>query len=231
MKKIISLMIAITFCLQAAAADVQELFGMAAYYQFKTSDAASVIPAFNAFGASECRKKLPAQLRVMSEHFNGTDEATHTVIYGFASPEDMQRTYQIQGTCPEFARLWSVLSKHTTQTSQSFGQLIAAGGDPLKDRVYQIWQMKITDEAKYLREYNKLMAAMEKKGLINGAWGLVRIAAGNDRNYTHFAFSGSPSLAAHVTPQDNSLYIKFIQSVADIREIHRTNMNFVTADY
>ena len=142
----------------------------------ETSDAAAIVPAMRAFSASECRKNMPAQIRLMSEHFNGDDDATHTVIYGFASPQDMQTSYQVQGSCPEFASLWSVISKHTTPTAQSLGMNIVGGGDPTKDSVYQIWQMKITDEKKYVKAYTKLMSDMEKAGLVRGAWGLVRFA-------------------------------------------------------
>jgi len=230
MRILTSLLLTAIFSCQAFAADVQEAFGMAAYYQFKTSDAAAIVPAMRAFSASECRKNMPAQLRLMSEHFNGDDDTTHTMIYGFANPQDMQTSYQVQGACPEFARLWSVLSKHTTPTAQSLGMTVVGGGDASKDGVYQIWQMKITDEAKYVKAYTKLMSDMEKAGLVRGAWGLVRFSAGSNQDYTHFAFSGSPDLATHVTPQDQTLYAKFSQAVAGVREIYRVNMNSVVAD-
>lgn len=231
MVKPISLVLAFFITSHAIAAEVQDSFAMAAYYQFKTSDAAAVVPAMRAFSASECRKNMPAQIRLMSEHFNGDDEATHTVIYGFASPEDMQTSYQVQSSCPEFASLWSVLQKHTTPTAQSLGMAVAGGGDASKDGVYQIWQMKITDEAAYVKAYTKLMRDMEEAGLVRGAWGLVRFAAGANSQYTHFAFSGSPDLQTHVTPQDQTLYMQFSQAVADVREIHRVNMNMVVADF
>ena len=35
-----------------------------------------------------------------------------------------------------------------------------------------------------------------------GVSGLVRLAGGSNREYTYFAFSGSPDLAIRVTPQD-----------------------------
>ena len=109
--------------------------------------------------------------------------------------------------------------------------MVSAGGDPTKDQVYQIWQMRISDEAKYIKEYNKMQAARQKAGQINGAWGLVRFTAGINEDITHFAFQGSPDLVTHVTPvADNSIYMKFSQEVSDIREIHRINMNFVAAD-
>ena len=128
----------------------------------------------------------------------------------------LQKTFQVQGSCPEFARLWSVISKHTTPTSQSLGMLLASGGDPTKDSVYQIWQMRISDEAKYVAEYKKMQAARDEAGQINGVWGLVRLMAGSNEEYTHFAFQGSPDLSTHVTPvADNSIYMKFAQKVSD----------------
>ena len=163
---------------------------MASYYQFKTDDAEALVPALMTYSGSECRKRVPAQIRLMSEHFNGDEEATHTVIYGFGSPADLQTSFEVQGSCPEFARLWSVISKHTVPTSQSLGMLLSSGGDPTKDSVYQIWQMTISDEAKYVEEYNKMQEARAKAGLVNGAWGLVRFMAGSDSQYTHFRLSG-----------------------------------------
>lgn len=231
MKILVILATSFLFHNSAIADSTQEMFGMASYYQFKTNDAEALVPAWQAYSKSECRQRVPAQIRLMSEHFNGDDEATHTMIYGFSSPADMQKTFQVQGSCREWARLWSVISKHTTATSQSLGMLVSAGGDPTKDQVYQIWQMRISDEAKYIKEYNKMQAARQKAGQINGAWGLVRFTAGINEDITHFAFQGSPDLATHVTPvTDNSIYMKFSQEVSDIREIHRINMNFVAAD-
>ena len=231
MKLIIFIAIIFLYSNFTKAEEMQEMFGMASYYQFKTDDAEALVPAMQAYSASKCRKNVPAQIRLMAEHFNGDGEATHTVIYGVASPTDLQKTFQVQGSCPEFARLWSVISKHTTPTSQSLGMLLASGGDPTKDGVYQIWQMRISDEAKYVAEYKKMQAARDEAGQINGGWGLVRLMAGSNEDYTHFAFQGSPDLSTHVTPvADNSIYMKFSQKVSDIREIHRINMNFVAAD-
>ena len=231
MRKLILILAVLGTSSLASAEDVQEMFGMASYYQFKTDDAEALVPALTAYSGSECRKRVPAQIRLMSEHFNGDEEATHTVIYGFGSPADLQTSFEVQGSCPEFARLWSVISKHTVPTSQSLGMLLSSGGDPTKDSVYQIWQMTISDEAKYVEEYNKMQEARAKAGLVNGAWGLVRFMAGSDSQYTHFAFQGSPDLTTHVNPvADNSIYAKFSQRVSGIREIHRINMNFVAAD-
>ena len=64
-----------------------------------------------------------------------------------------------------------------------------------------------------------------------GVSGLVRLAGGSNREYTYFAFSGSPDLATHVTPQDQTLYMKFSQAVAGAREIHRVNTNMVVGDF
>ena len=90
--------------------------------------------------------------------------------------------------------------------------LLSSGGDPTKDSVYQICQMTISDEAKYVEEYNKMQEARANAGLVNGAWGLVRFMAGSDSQYTHIAVQGSPDLTTHVTPvADDSIYAKFSQ--------------------
>ena len=84
MRKLLLLLAVLGTSSLASAEDVQEMFGMASYYQFKTDDAEALVPALTAYSGSECRKRVPAQIRLMSEHFNGDEEATHTVIYGLA---------------------------------------------------------------------------------------------------------------------------------------------------
>ena len=75
------------------------------------------------------------------------------------------------------------------------------------------------------------MAAQEKAGLVNGAYGLWRVQGGAHSNVTHIAFLGAKNLETlleHGTP--SKALAVFQKKVAGIRTIYRSNINLVIAD-
>ena len=200
-------------------------------FQFSTDEEASVVSAFGAFAQSECRKSLPAAIRVMGEYWNGNEEATHSVIWNFADAQSITNTFSKLGECREWADFLSVLSKNSQQHSQQMVRTLSAGGDYTKDTTYSVWQMNVTDETAYLREYNRMMNAQLKAGVINGAWGLWRVQGGADENVTHIAYTGAANLESLLANGNPSkAYIAFQKKVAGIRTIYRSNINSVIAD-
>ena len=219
--------------LQIAPANSQETSvpAFATVFQFSTAEQASVVAAFSTFAQSDCRKSLPAAIRVMRDNWNGNETSTHSVIFNFADAKAISETFGKMQQCTAAANLFAVLKENTQSVSQQLVRTLVAGGDYTKDTTYTVWQTKVTDEATYVAAYEKLMAAQEKAGLINGAYGLWRVQGGADSNITHVAFLGAKNLETRLengTP--SKAFAVFQKKVAGIRTIYRSNINLVIAD-
>lgn len=212
-------------------AEESNIPNFAAVFQISTTDEASVEAAFASFAESDCRKGMPTAMRIMRETWNGDEDVTHSVIWNFADAEAMTESFGAIRQCRAWADTSAVLAQSAEMKSQQLMRTLAAGGDYTQDTVYGIWQMAISDEAAYVAAYKKMMDAQIKSGQVSGAWGLWRIQGGANADITHLAFSGAANMEALLANGDPSkAYIAFQKKVADIRTIHRTNINSVLAD-
>ena len=201
------------------------------YYNFSTANQAEVVAAVTKFAASECRKDMPARMRVLQNHFNGYEEATHTVLIGYKSPADMQKSLQLMGSCDAMQELMSGMATLTEPVSQSMAIPLLTGGDISKDTVYMVWQLSIDDEATYLDAYGKLMKAQIEAGRVNGGWGLMRMVGGADNDITHISYSGAQDLTALLQNRNPSpAFAAFQKTMTDVRTVTRLAINFVMAD-
>ena len=203
----------------------------AAVFQVTTADEAGVAAAFTTFAASDCRKSLPTAMRIMRETWNGDEEVTHSVIWNFADAKAMTESFGAISQCRAWANTSASLSERADVKSQQLMRTLAAGGDYTQDTVYTVWQMAISDEAEYVAAYKKMMAAQVENGQVNGAWGLWRVQGGANADITHLARSGAANMEALLANGNPSkAYVAFQKKVADIRTIHRVNINSVLAD-
>ena len=68
-------------------------------------------------------------------------------------------------------------------------------------------------------------------GLVNGAYGLIRLQGGADTEITHYAYAGAPDLATMMSNANPSqAFLTFQKNVASIRTVQRQNVNTVIAD-
>jgi hypothetical protein len=228
---LVSLLLILGLTANFATAEEATVPEFATLFQFSTDEEASVVAAFGAFAQSECRKTLPAAIRVMGEFWNGNEEATHTVIFNFADAEAITKTFGMMSQCRAAADLGAAVNANTTPLAQMLTSTVAAGGDYTKDTVYRIWQMNVSDEAAYLNAYEKLMAAQAKAGVLTGAYGVTRIQGGADENVTHIAYAGAADLNALLANSNPSkAFLAFQKKVAGIRTVYRSNISSVLAD-
>lgn len=235
MYKIIALTLVLIVGLQTTSAYSQEstLPAFSAVFQFSTAEQASVVAAMSTFAQSECRKSLPTAIRVISETWNGNDAPTHSVIFNFIDAKSMTETFGKMRQCRAAGDLTAVLKEHTQPVSQLLFRTLHAGGDPMKDTDYIIWQARVTDEATFGAAYKKLMDAQVKSGLVPGAYGLWRVQGGADSNFTHMAVVGAKDLETLLAEADGTpskAYAEFIKTVAGISTVYRMNINSVLAD-
>jgi len=232
MKKVlISLLAVFGLWSNAALAAEPPSAQFATIFQFSTNQEPAVVAALAEFAQSDCRKQMPTAIRAMRESFNGTEEATHSVIWNFAEAADITTTFGMASQCKEWATFLAKLNDTVDPYSQILTRTLVSGGDPSKDTTYTIWQMNISDEATYVAEYNKLMDKQIADGLINGAYGLIRLQGGADTSITHLAYAGAADLATLMSNANPSqAFMTFQKNVASIRTVQRQNVNTVVAD-
>jgi len=203
----------------------------AAIFQMSTADQAAVAGAFSKFAQSECRKSMPTAIRIMRESFNGDEDVTHSIIWNFEDAQAMTSSFAALRQCREWADVSASLTENAVSKTQQLVRTLVAGGDYTKDSAYVVWQLNIADEAAYVSAYEKLMEAQIEGGYVTGAYGLWRVQGGANSDVTHIAFAGAESLEALLSGSDPSkAFIAFQKKVANIRKVHRMNINAVLAD-
>ena len=126
---------------------------------------------------------------------------------------------------------FNTLTENADFKSQQLVRTLIAGGDYTKDTAYVVWQLNIADEAAYVSAYEKLMEAQIEGNYVNGAYGLWRVQGGANSDVTHIAFAGAENMETLLSGSDPSkAFIAFQKKVADIRKVHRMNINAVLAD-
>ena len=145
--RVFTVFVLMTMSLFVSADDHGSDMSITTYYNFSTSNQSEVVAAITKFANSDCRKEMPARMRVMQNHFNGYEEATHTVLIGYESPTDMQKSLQLMSSCDAMQELMSGMATLTKPVSQSMAIPLLTGGDVSKDTVYMVWQLSIDDEA------------------------------------------------------------------------------------
>ena len=174
---------------------------------------------------------MPTAIRIMRESFNGTEDVTHSIIWSFLDAKAMTASFATLSQCGEWANVAAVLSQHADFKSQQLVRTLVAGGDYTKDTAYVVWQMSVSDEASYVSAYEKLMEAQVEGGFINGGYGLWRVQGGANSDVTHIAFAGAADLETLLANSNPSkAYVAFQKQVANIRKLHRVNINAVLAD-
>ena len=229
--RVFTVFVLMTMSLFVSADDHGSDMSVTTYYNFSTSNQSEVVAAITKFANSDCRKEMPARIRVMQNHFNGYEEATHTVLIGYESTTDMQKSLQLMSSCDAMQELMSGMAALTKPVSQSMAIPLLTGGDVSKDTVYMVWQLSIDDEAIYLEAYGKLMKAQIEAGIVNGGWGLMRMGGGADSDITHIAYSGAQDLTTLLQSRNPSpAFAAFQKTMAEVRTVTRLAVNFVMAD-
>ena len=200
---------------------------------FSTTDPASAVAAMTEFAASDCRKNAPATMRLTADNWNGTETNSHSLLMSFADAKAMLQTYGAFQQCEAWQKLIASAAANSKPHSQYLMRSLLAEGDSSKDAMYTIWQMRVTDEAAYLRAFGKLMKAQTASGAVTGAYGVWRVVGGADAEITHVSYVGAPNpvdmLGGSLRPNDDVM--EFYKTVSDSRSITRQIVNSVVADF
>ena len=208
---------------------------MTAHYGISTSNPAAVVESLQMFMASDCAKEMPARVTLFEPHFNGDNAATHILTFNYQNGKGMDAVRQTFQTCAAAQQFLADGVGVVTQEYQILSTPIYAGGSAPEANVYMLWQMKVSDEAKYAAAYKKMMEAQTEDGLASGSYGVNRIMSGGVDGMTHFAYIFGSSMAemteALSVSQASENFKTFAQEVESIREIVTVDAGYTLIQY
>ena len=208
---------------------------MTAHYGISTSNPAAVVESLQTFMASDCAKEMPARVTLFEPHFNGDNAATHILTFNYQNGKGMDAVRQTFQTCAAAQQFLADGVGVVTQEYQILSTPIYAGGSAPEANVYMLWQMKVSDEAKYATAYKKMMEAQTEDGLASGSFGVNRIMSGGVDGMTHFAYIFGSSMAemteALSVSQASENFKTFAQEVESIREIVTVDAGYTLIQY
>ena len=208
---------------------------MTAHYGISTSNPAAVVESLQMFMASDCAKEMPARVTLFEPHFNGDNAATHILTFNYQNGKGMDAVRQTFQTCAAAQQFLADGVGVVTQEYQILSTPIYSGGSAPEANVYMLWQMKVSDEAKYAAAYKKMMEAQTEDGLASGSYGVNRIMSGGVDGMTHFAYIFGSSMAemteALSVSQASDNFKTFAQEVESIREIVTVDAGYTLIQY
>jgi hypothetical protein len=163
-----------------------------AYYSLTANNPSAVVAAMDKFAASDCFEKQKAAVTLVGELFNGKSPRTHTFVVTHNNAKEMNESFAINSSCPEYAEFLTALAGASQPTEEWLAKSLFEGGDWTKDTVFQSFEINVKNEDAYLAAYKEFTEAMTKKGQIPGAYGVERVVAGE--GFSHFAFIGASNL-------------------------------------
>jgi hypothetical protein len=162
------------------------------YYSLTANNPSAVVAAMDKFAASDCFEKQKAAVTLVGELFNGKSPRTHTFVVTHNNAKEMNESFAINSSCPEYAEFLTALAGASQPTEEWLAKSLFEGGDWTKDTVFQSFEINVKNEDAYLAAYKEFTEAMTKKGQIPGAYGVERVVAGE--GFSHFAFIGASNL-------------------------------------
>tara|TARA_B100000242_G_scaffold107075_1_gene74273 strand:+ start:877 stop:1602 length:726 start_codon:yes stop_codon:yes gene_type:complete len=204
------------------------------FFGIKTQNPVGVIQA-----SDQLTKDCPSDtvVRIMAENLNGDDDTTHTyVVFYENNAAYVKWSNQVQ-TCPGWGKYFQSMSSISEQTNQALGFPVVGGGDVMKDQVFTVFLLNVTDPSAYVKAYTELMEEQTANGQCPSSWGVASFGPGtNPEKYgTHMAYCGYPDLATAMesvnNPAPNKAYAKFLTRADNFRSLVRLNMTSVVKTY
>ena len=223
------LFILITFISSGFIFAQSERHVMHVFYHMNVMNPAGVISALDKFHASDCGKKFPGDLGLMSETLNGASESTHFIIASYMTREDFQNAGALTQSCPEAATMLGSLMNSASPVSDLAIVPIIEANDWTVDGAFTKYDMRMNleNEEEYAEAWSELMESNVESGSVTSSYGLNRVLYGNDE-FTHFVYIGASdfvTLTDGATELTSSkAFEKFSRKVKGMREVLNTSL-------
>ena len=227
MKKI--LIIIATMMSLSIHAEGEGRHAMHAFYFMDVTNPIAVVSALDEFAASECGRKMPADIGLMAEPINGSDASTHFIIVSYETMEDFTKAGALMQSCPEAVKMLQGIASGAEAVSEFAIIPAIEVGDWTKDNVFLRYEITTTNEAAYAKAWTELMDSNVADGSVTGSYGLNRIFLGNNEA-SHFVYVGAQDYESLVANQDalttSPAFAKFSKKVGMVRDVINTSLVF-----
>jgi hypothetical protein len=122
-------------------------YAMHAFYFIDVSNPVAVVGALDEFAASECGKKLPADIGLMAEGINGSASSTHFIIVSYETMDDFTKAGALTQSCPEAAKMLQGLASGSEAISEVGIIPAIEVGDWTQDTVFMKYDISTSNEA------------------------------------------------------------------------------------
>ena len=206
-----------------------ERHAMHVFYHMNVTNPVGVVSALDKFHASDCGKKFPGDLGLMSETLNGASDSTHFIIASYMTMEDFQEAGALTQSCPEAATMLGTILSSASPVSDLAIIPIFEANDWTVDGAFTKYDMRMNleNEEEYAEAWSELMESNVESGSVTSSYGLNRVLYGNDE-FTHFVYIGASdfvTLTDGATEQTSSkAFEKFSRKVKGMREVLNTSL-------
>ena len=206
-----------------------ERHAMHVFYHMNVTNPVGVVSALDKFHASDCGKKFPGDLGLMSETLNGASDSTHFIIASYMTMEDFQEAGALTQSCPEAATMLGTILSSASPVSDLAIIPIFEANDWTVDGAFTKYDMRMNleNEEEYAEAWSELMESNVESGSVTSSYGLNRVLYGNDE-FTHFVYIGASdfvTLTDGATELTSSkAFEKFSRKVKGMREVLNTSL-------
>ena len=203
------------------------------FYHFNAPNPAAVVVAMDGFASSACGKRMPGNVALSAEMYNGSESATHFIIVGFASHSDRVMAEGLMASCPEAALFRSNMrAAGVTWTSERLVQAVVEVKDWSQDSAFMKFDFNVApqDVSKFMGAWKRLTDQSVKNGYMTNSYGLEAVIAGS-KDYSYFAFVGHTDRAALVENfakiSASKAYSDYSRAVDGVREAVNTTFVYI----
>ena len=207
-----------------------------AFYEFNVTTPAAVVAAMDEFWASECGKKYPADVALLTQSFNGANPATHSIINTFQTAEDQANAGEIMRSCPAaLTFLQAVGASGAQPTSQYMGAAPIDENDWTQDSAFSTFNIIVEpqNQAVYAQAYAKMMKNVANDVDLR-SYGIGAVYFGRDQ-FTHWIWTGARFIPELSSISEKLLthpaYAAFNEEVGSLRTVVNTSQNIVLKGY
>lgn len=206
-----------------------------AFYDFEAKEPEMVLSTLKTMMESDWGKKIQGTKSLFQYSFNGTNGATHSVQFCFQDEAGLEQFMMSFQGSPMTQLLGEKLGKYMNPVSQALNTPAWYQNDWSNDQVFMIWQMNVTDTAKYASAFVPFAQKMMKKMDIKNSFGLGYPILGKNIEFTHFIWAGAPDVKTALSRTKrmyaDSDFGKYSAAVNDIRSVVNTVLMVRVMDF
>ena len=206
------------------------------FFDFEAKEPEMVVSTLKGMMDTDWGKNIQGSKSLFSLNFNGDNQATHTVQFCFQDEAGLQSFMTSWGQSTDAQLFGEKLGKFTNNVSQSINTPAWYKNDWSNDNVFMMYQMEVSNPAKYVQEFAAFSQKMAPKlGFENSSYGVGYPIVGKTDEFSHFVWIGSPDIKTALAGTKKMFldpeFAVFSKKVSDIRKVVNTMMMVRLVDF